>query len=156
MRGIIVRFIDKCNQLWSYFIRFLVNVKKFFFGNDINKTHMADPVPSDPAPVDPAPVDPTPEDPVVVAPEDKVQQLADELKSAVTNVLVDVANLQKVIAFLEALKQKGYPTDESLVKMNEKLSLIQTNISDVNTLLEPKVQELKNLGESLADDLPSL
>lgn len=138
-------------KMWKKFIRFLVNIKLFFFDKSINNTKLMADNNNVPAP-DPAPVDPTPDQ----TPEDKAKELADSLKDAVSGVVVDVENLHKVIAFLNALKAKGYPTEESVVKMEERLKAIQDSIAEVNALLEPKVSDLKSLGDSLADDLPTL
>ena len=90
-----------------------------------------------------------------LTPEERANQLADQVKVSVTNLVVDVENLKKVVEFMTKLEAKGYPVADSVVAMNAKLQENQNTLTELNNVLEAKVTEIDTLASTLQDDLPT-
>lgn len=81
--------------------------------------------------------------------------LCDSLKSQVEAISVDSTNLQRVITFMKGLQERGYPVEDSVTKLETEKSKIDTDLSEVSSVMEAKIASLKALADTLQDDLPT-
>ena len=87
--------------------------------------------------------------------EERANDLCDQLKEQIQAISVDSANLKRVIKFMNELKDKGYPVGDSVAKLETQKSTIETDLTEVSTVMEEKSASLKALADALADDLPT-